>query len=122
MVPDLTLKITRNIFPRLATNLTPALDRTLRKAADDLVGIMVARQQGVGFWDTGATGESTEVKLEESRPFLKVIGPRTDYAQYGEFGTTFRAARPWMRPALEIHTPTTLKALEAEADRQARQR
>lgn len=122
MVPEITLRITRNILPKLARNLTPALDRTLHKAADDLVGVMVARQQAVGFWDTGLTGESTEVKLEESRPFEYVIGPRTDYAQYGEFGTTFRAARPWMRPALEAHTPTVIRALSREADRQSRQR
>lgn len=46
---------------------------------------------------------STQVKSEELK-IVAQIGPGTDYGGYLELGTRHMAARPYMRPANDMHT------------------
>ena len=63
----------------------------------------------VDFIDTGATLNSVTVKRKER--LERAIGPTTEYAVNGEFGTTSMRARPFAAPALKDVQPHAEKAM-----------
>ena len=96
----------------------PALaDKVLRKGAFDVERRMKQRIVEVRFVDTGATLDSVQVKQERSRANHYSIGPGTDYAIFGEFGTSFMPARPFAVPALNDVRPGVLRAMKLVVER-----
>lgn len=69
----------------------------------------------VDFVDTGATLNSTQARpVSGGTTEAEVaVGPTTDYAIYGEFGTAAVGARPFARPSLDEHKAEVLAAMAA---------
>lgn len=69
----------------------------------------------VDFIDTGATFDSTQARpVNGSTTEAEVaVGPTTDYAIHGEFGTYAVGARPFARPSLDEHKEAVLAAMAA---------
>ncbi len=66
--------------------------------------------------DTGATRNSIQPEFRDNGLSAR-IGPSTWYAPFLEFGTRFRAARPFMLPALEAERASFIKAVQQIIDK-----
>lgn len=78
-------------------------------------GAMKKNIRAVDFVDTGATLDSTQARpVGGGTTEAEVaVGPTTDYAIYGEFGTYAVGARPFARPSLDEHKDAVLAAMAA---------
>ena len=101
----------KNAIPKLAKNTERLVEQVLDVAALQVVGRMQHHIVRVGFVDTGATLNSVTDKRKDR--LERAIGPTTEYAIYGEFGTTRMRARPFAAPALKDVQPHAEKAMLA---------
>ena len=92
----------------LLGHVEDALEDGLDHGALRLEKRMKQRIIMVDFIDTSETLNSVE--LQEKTRLTRVIGPGTDYAIHGEFGTRHMAARPFARPALRDEEKTITEA------------
>lgn len=78
-------------------------------------GAMKKNIRDVDFVDTGATLNSTQARPVSGGTVEAevAVGPTTDYAIYGEFGTMSVGARPFARPSLDEHKDAVLAAMAA---------
>ena len=95
---------------RLTGNVADIVDTVLRKGAFDVVDTAVAIAEQKHIVDTGDLVNSIQVQFPRSKKLFYFIGPTVDYAIFQEFGSRGRAARPFMRPALNKHRPFILAA------------
>lgn len=83
-----------------------AQERALRAAAN-----MVAAQAKVyAPFVTGFLRNS--IQVDEVDATHAVIAPHTDYALFVEFGTSRRAPKPYMRPAISQHETEIVRLIE----------
>lgn len=109
----------------LTTNLkipevTAAMENAARLALRDTVVAVhsdsIRNAKSVGFWDTGnnarsltgevagmgkVAGEGTEERMVDEGKLQGAVYSTSGYGGYGETGTRFMAARPYMKPALD---------------------
>lgn len=97
------------------SNLTPLVQRVFELGAHNVAKRMQRNIVAVDFVDTGLTLNT--VRTDRLNPHQWSIGPTTNYAIYGEFGTSRMAARPFARPALDAEKPHFLQALKAAIEK-----
>jgi len=97
------------------SNLTPLVQRVFELGAHRVAERMQRNIVAVDFVDTGLTLNT--VRTDRINPHQWSIGPTTDYAIYGEYGTRHMAPRPFAGPALAAEKPQFLKALAAAIEK-----
>jgi HK97 gp10 family phage protein len=102
----------------LAVDLAAAGWRVTRAASDVLdksAHDIEATAKGLVPVDTGATKNSIGVDRPVGPELVAVVGPTTEYAPHLEFGTVHMAPHAFMGPALDVHAPAFVEALETIA-------
>lgn len=103
----------RSNLGRISAGMLKGLETVLDKGEQDIAGSIKKHIVMVGYVDTGATLNSVQTKREINRPLERHIGPRTEYAIYGEMGTSHSAPRPFCAPGLNDQRGPIIAAAKA---------
>lgn len=109
---NITVKtsIRDNRIPGIITRFPDAVSAVVKKTAFDIKDAAQANLVAQDAVDTGRLWGSIEPEIEE---FSATIAPHTEYDAYVELGTYKMAARPYMRPAADMHSPKFTAAIDA---------
>ena len=112
-MPDITLRVQGSAGLRRALERLRGAER--RQAQQDGLEagarVIEFHAKRIAPVDTGALRNS--IMLDEVAPERAILGPHVEYAEYVEFGTSRRGARPYLRPAVDEHEREIVAAIEA---------
>lgn len=112
-MPDITMRVRGSAELRHALERLQGEER--RRAQQDGLEagarVVELHAKRIAPVDTGALRNS--IMLDEVTPERAILGPHVEYAEPVEFGTSRRAAQPYMRPAVDQHQREIVAAIEA---------
>ena len=98
--PSVHVVVTKNDISKVP----PAVRRIVSDAIERGARLIEATAKGKAPVATGTLRRSIHTVLSNGG-LTATVGPSVEYAPYVEFGTRHRGARPFMRPAAELHIP-----------------
>lgn len=109
-----TIRVVSNRLPQIAAGLRPGVAEDVATTAYEIQ----AEAQRLAAVKTGTMRRSIHT-LFSNGGLTAIVGPSVLYAKFVEWGTRFRAARPFMRPAAERFLPRLIPRIKTRLSRAA---
>ena len=94
---NLTVDVPRNVSGKLAAELPRLIRDAIRKQVFVTEGDVKLNIRKYDYIDTGATLNSVRGEMTGAQEGMVSVG--TEYAVYGNYGTRYQAARPFLTEA-----------------------